>query len=387
MKRRTLLLVIGGIFLLGCGLAAVNVSMNHRVSHPHTTQSPKLPLPKPPKTVPDQKEENTDLDVTHTNVTPPGYQPVSGSFNQRPPRPDMNADQDLQPVALEKPIESHKMAIVPPVPESVLSPVLPSVPSNSGLPKAAVIQIDPKRYRFNNRAAEALSGNALVYSSSTNRAISQRYFAPPGESIELVMYSDAVSSSGMEGGPSTANMIVAAVWQPFYFRGRKLLDVGDKLLGTAANGRVRNRMLVRFNRIIFKTGRSVSIEAVAQDCEGVEGIPGSLQNADNLLPVVSPVLLEAANGFINTYKDQVSATASIHTDSKSGSASFEFTPSAENSLRNGGIGAGQGAIDKVANVISDELLQNRPYILVKAGTRCRAFLMNYLDISNAELGQ
>ena len=204
--------------------------------------------------------------------------------------------------------------------------------------------------------------------------IAKNTFSPRGEYIDLAILHNATTNQ--QGGID----IAAAVWAPFYFQGHKLLDVGDKLLGTASAGKLRDRMLVTFDTVIFKDGRSLKLNAVAQDTDGTLGIKGFMVG-DAFLQSMSSVLLDAAASFMSTFKDMTNNnTPSPFTSTSNGQQEVM-------NAKNGGINTAQGAAQSIAKMVAQDIEENKPYLLVIAGTRCRGYLKAYIDVSTREYGQ
>lgn len=266
--------------------------------------------------------------------------------------------------------------VLPPVPDSLVNQRLPEMTSGTVTsPTVTTIEIDPQRYLFNNQSPQATAGAAIVKLGETNVPdVSIRNFAPRGEWIEVALMHNATSN------PNGDIDVMAAVWEPFYFQGRKLLDVGDKLLGTATKGKFRDRLLVKFDMVVFKDGRSMKIDAVAQDTDGTLGIRGFMVG-DRLLQSMSSILLDAAAGFTNTFKDRLTNNTMNYTGSSITTTTSELETQ---DAKNGGINAGQKALETVAALVAQDIQDNAPYLLVLAGTRCRAYLKASIDTSTRE---
>jgi len=299
-------------------------------------------------------------------VLPNGDPTPSAATTAIPERPGVSWAEATKKVEPE--IVQLQTPPPPPVPETLLRPPIPADRSTS--PRSPVrTEIAPLRYLFNNLSPESTRAQPLVF-SQTGTAIHPEHFAPEGEAIQLALLDHAISNR-------TRTDVVAAVWEPFQFRGRVLLDVGTKILGTAAPGKYRDRLEVTFSKIVFPDGRSLPIQAVAQDVDGSTGVRGT--TVGNLaLQAVVPILLDAAASFSGSFKNRVLVGSSVGSG-----GSLQELPD----LRNGAISAGEGGMAKLNRMVVEEMDQNRPYLVVSAGTRCRALLTRHLDVSGADYGK
>jgi hypothetical protein len=58
--------------------------------------------------------------------------------------------------------------------------------------------------------------------------------------------------------------------------------------------------------------------------------------------------------------------------------------SASQNLTNQGYTAIQGGLGKISDLLATDIEENKPYLVVAPGTRCRAYLQNYIDVSAAD---
>ena len=277
------------------------------------------------------------------------------------------------------------------------------MPINQGdqnYPQApARVVVDPKRYLFDNQSSDATEGVSASWGAGGDGAdLNIKTFSPVGESIVAATINFASTRD-------TDIPIVAAVWQPFYFNNHKLLDVGDHLVGQASPGKVQGRATVKFTKIVFKTGKSLSINAIGTDMEGNVGLPG-VQVGDAVLSAMGPVLLSTASAVIKSFEQSatqvttsggIPAVANSLTGGLTGAvvnagagalgATQSTTQNALQSGKNAGISGAGAAMDKISQLLADDMAENKPYLLVKAGTPCKALLMNPMDVSKASYGQ
>lgn len=274
------------------------------------------------------------------------------------------------------PVVTSNPVIAPPVPDSLINQNLPGTNrNNQDLTPLTVVETEAKRYLFNNLDPGAIAGQVLLFSDSKALNINKKKFAPQSESIELIIgHHIATNNSELD--------VVAFVWEPFYFNGNKILDVGDKIIGKAAAGKFRNRVNVSFDKIIFKDGKSTSLSAIAQNTDGTVGIEGVVIG-DRLLNSMTPILLEMAGAFADTFKDKLKGTASSISSVGQGNRTSQddATP------KTAGINAGQGALEAISTLLAEDLSENKPYVLVLPGTRCKAVLKSYLDTTERDYGK
>ena len=219
--------------------------------------------------------------------------------------------------------------------------------------------------------------------TSADIAISK--FAPIGETVQMAML-DFAATNNFEID------VRAVVLEPFYYNGYKILDVGDVFIGKGAPGKTRDRMLVTFSKLKLSypesdRGKTLQIQAIAQDVDGTVGIRG-YQVGSVVLQSITPVLLETAAAFIEVFKDRSIAAfipsrvsvASLNADTNNGA-------SRSSQLADAGYRAIQGGLEKISDLVAQDVEENKPYLIVPAGTKFRAYLQNFIDVSKAEYGQ
>jgi hypothetical protein len=268
----------------------------------------------------------------------------------------------------------------PPVPDSLLSQGYPGTNVNNanGAVPSAVTVTDPRRYLFNNLSPDAVSGNSVVIASDNDKDYSIAGFAPKSSIIKLAML-QAVSSADMELD------VKAAVSEPFIFQGCRLLEIGDQLLGTAASSNKRDRILVTWHTILYKNGMSTAIDAVAQDPSGQIGIPG-VQVGSRILQSITPVLLDTAAAFVQAFRQNAYTTIIPNNVSVGTVTVTNTSQSAEAQLTDAGLSSIQGALDKISELIAEDVESNKPYIFVMPGVKCQAYLRAPLDVTKRDYG-
>lgn len=305
-------------------------------------------------------------------IYPDGETAPPPEITSLPQRPGFaNEDKDSETVTS---LRKDEFPPAPPVPETLLHPRFPTREAPG--PTAPEIRIAPQRYLFNNLSEEAMQAQPLALAKAGSNPTVKGKFAPQGECIQLALL-DSVVSNRREID------VAAGVWEPLYFGGSKLLEVGDKLLGRAAPGKFRGRLEIIFHKVILKDGRSIPMHAIAQDPDGSMGVKGR-QVGSTALHSIAPILLDMASAFSNSFKNRVLVGA--------GSSAYGYSTAAGGmqdvpDLRNAAITGSQGGISKIQSILAGEIEENRPYLIVPAGTRCRAFLTQLLDVSIADYGK
>jgi hypothetical protein len=235
------------------------------------------------------------------------------------------------------------------------------------------VEIQPDRYRFNNLDASATEGEAVAVKDDS-KTFNLDTFAPEGESIDAVLATNATTDSAEVP-------VQASVYFPFYYKGHMLLPIGTRLLGKAAAGEHRDRMKITFTKIILKgpyrdIGKTITINGVGTDLDGTVGIQG-YRIGNDLLTTLVPILLQFSNAF----------TASLIQNSSSQNpytGQTVQTPLANG--QNAAIQAGQSSIASINQLIAQDVEDNKPYVLVLAGTRVKIVLTEPLDTSKKGFG-
>lgn len=346
----------------------------------------------PPASSPTPEEVNTDAILPDGSIVTPTPTPERPGVIERP------VEVELRPVQAQKSIFTTFPQVA--VPNTITDASLPSRQTNGGTTNVQTIfRTAPGRYLFNNLAPEVLGAEALVMTKSDEEIeYNPSTFSPMGETIQLAMMENATTEN-------TEINITAAVWEPFYFQGNKLLDVGDKLLGTAAPGKKRDRMVIKFSKVVFKDGKSLPITAVAQDIDGTYGVVG-IKIGDVMLNSIAPLLLDTAAAFTGVIQELAYANVA---------GAIQQVPSVNNNSQNTGFGlpgqsqqnqsqqnpnqqfatgstetageGGQTVYQKISSMLAEDIEENKPYLLVPAGTRLQAYLQGPADFSKAEYGK
>ncbi len=265
---------------------------------------------------------------------------------------------------------------------------------SSGESTPVVTRVAKKRYLFRNLADSAVETSAGGKGEDNERSkINLETFAPRGEIIEAAATMSAFSSN-------TDIDVVAAVWLPFYFQGNLLLEPGDRLLGTSkGSSAFRDRMPVKFDRVVLKDGRTLSLDGVALHTDGTEGIKGyriselGKQMVGPLLGaltqgVLSSLMMQASMFTMNPYMGMgYGAYGAIPYGGMMPGSSINGNQMMQQGLMMGGMTGGSQAVNQLMQIVNQDVGQYKPYTFVPAGTRFRVYLKNYLDVSQADYGK
>jgi type IV secretion system protein VirB10 len=152
-------------------------------------------------------------------------------------------------------------------------------------------------------------------------------------------------------------------------------------------------MTITFERVIFKDGRSLPVEAVAQDIDGTYGVKG-IKIGDVLLNSAGPLLLDTAASFFGVLQELAeSATVSAGSSGSGiglGQGQNQNSNSGNDpgqSAATTGVESGKTVFDTISDLLSEDIVDNQPYILIPAGTRLQALLTAPMDTSKAGYGK
>jgi hypothetical protein len=98
------------------------------------------------------------------------------------------------------------------------------------------------------------------------------------------------------------------------------------------------------------------------------------------------VLLDTAAAFIQAFR-QNAYVAIIPNNITAGSVTVSNSgQSSEAQLTDAGLSAVQGGLDKISELIAEDVESNKPYIFVMPGVRCQAYLRAPLDVTKRDYG-
>ncbi|MFZ5807247.1 MAG: TrbI/VirB10 family protein [Verrucomicrobiota bacterium] len=298
--------------------------------------------------------------------------PIGGTLTEeKPPEapmPTIRTEKEGPGRTIVGPEQKTDVSGAPAIPTNLFQARPPEDPQTSTRPTIPPkIKTRPGRYLFNNYTEDAIRGNSIVYQSQAPN-YSLDSFAPMGEWIDIALMHNAATID-------TEIPVTAAVWTPFYFQGHLLLNTGEKLIGRGTKGR-QDRMKVVFDRVIFKTGKSMSIQAIAVDVDGSVGVKGYMVG-DLLLQQLGIIASDAVSSFMEGLMDKEEYMSENGTKATS----------QKGSLQNALTQATKKATTKVQEIVQGEIEENKPYVLVPAGTRARAYLLSPVDVSVADYGK
>lgn len=326
------------------------------------------------------------LDIAKAHEKPPESSPPPIQLN---PPPTEKAKATLGP--LESPPPNRQA----PVPTGLVNQHALVEGSPESTP--VVTRVAKKRYLFRNLADSAMETSAGGKGEESERSkINLDTFAPRGEIIEAAATMSAFSSN-------TDIDVVAAVWLPFYFQGNLLLEPGDRLLGTSkGNSAFRDRMPVKFDRVVLKDGRTLPLDGVALHTDGTEGIKGyriselGKQMVGPLLGaltqgVLYSLMMQASlfsmNPYLGSSYSPYGPYGGFPYSGMMPSGSVNGNQMMQQGLVMGGMMGGSQAVNQLMQIVNQDVGQYKPYTFVPAGTRFRVYLKNYVDVSQADYGK
>ena len=94
--------------------------------------------------------------------------------------------------------------------------------------------------------------------------------------------------------------VIAAASSGYYFDGKAVFKKGDKFFGTVSVKHSLNRLNINFDKIIERSGNSLSIDAIAMMPDGSGGVKGDVHRhyAGNILTSIAQGIAGAASIFV-----------------------------------------------------------------------------------------
>ena len=139
--------------------------------------------------------------------------------------------------------------------------------------------------------------------------------------------------------------------------------------------------MVKFSKIIFLRdgGKSVAVDAVALAPDGTYGVPG-YKVGNVLLDNLVPILFDLSTSFAEALENRLATSTSRGFLGASDNQNI----GTQNIMT--GNGGGQ-VLQTVEKMMAEDMEENRPYLVIPAGTRCRAYLTRYIDVSRKDFGK
>ena len=151
----------------------------------------------------------------------------------------------------------------------------------------------------------------MIVFDNTN-AYQSNWVVPLGSMIKCLLIHNIVTNN-------FEAPVIAQVWEEFYFNGKLLLPFGTRIYGTASAGKQRDRVMVRFNNIVFQDGKTVKINAIGLSKDGSGGLTGTVideQNKKTFIAMALNFLSGMASGLQQTATNQVTGLNQIETSSR-----------------------------------------------------------------------
>ncbi len=160
--------------------------------------------------------------------------------------------------------------------------------------------------------------------------------------------------------------VIAQVWEDFYFDGKLLLPFGTRIYGTASAGRQRDRVLVKFENIVFQNGKTIKINAIGLSQDGSGGLTGTVIDdgtKKTILAMAMNLLSGVALGFQQTSTNTLTGMNQVESNSR-------------NALLNGVANTFQ----KQAQQTQNDVENSKGYAIVLAGNQLVVYFENAADI-------
>jgi type IV secretion system protein VirB10 len=281
------------------------------------------------------------------------------------PKQEVRAPRNENPLdeIIGKPVENA------PIPQEVMAPRPPvELTPREETGPGATVPVLSGRYLFQNRAASASAGGIQGTDvANLSSAVNIQTFAPESHEIDVILLDNVISDN-------TDGNVRGSVLRQFRWNGRPLLQPGDVLIGTVAAGDRRRRVRINWTKILLKDGRTLPIQSIARMPDGTPGVEG-YQIGNLVLSALGPLLADFIVGATQRLAGENQTITSfgqtVSTTSKGGLVEAAYS------------GANK-AFERLRDLMLEELDEEKPFIFVPAGTECRAYLLNHIDLSQAD---
>ncbi len=229
----------------------------------------------------------------------------------------------------------------------VLNPTKPKtvLPSFQPLPKPEVTPIPPINAKI------IVFDNTSVYQS--------KWLVPLGSMVKCLLIHNIVTNN-------FEAPVIAQVWEDFYFDGKLLLPFGTRIYGTAFAGKQRDRVMVKFDNIVFQDGKTIKVNAIGLSKDGSGGITGTVideSNKQGFIAMALNFLGGTALGLQQTGTNAVTGLSQVEASSR-------------NALLNGVASTFQSEAQKVKGDADNA----KGYAIVLAGNQLFVYFEKEADI-------
>ena len=160
--------------------------------------------------------------------------------------------------------------------------------------------------------------------------------------------------------------VISQVWEDFYFDGKLLLPFGTRIYGTASVGKQRDRVLVKFDNIVFQDGKTIKINAIGLSKDGSGGLTGTVIDDHNKQTFLAMALNFLSGTALGLQKTNTNAVTGIN----------EIATSSRNAIINGVANAFQGEAQR----IKADTDNAKGYAIVLAGSELVVYFEKEADI-------
>ena len=162
-----------------------------------------------------------------------------------------------------------------------------------------------------------------------------------------------------------ASPVVTGVIEPLIYNAELILPVGSRLIGSAAAGRMRDRVAVDFHTAVYPDGSTVPIGGLGMMDDGSAGLRGRLVDKKGLR-MLAAFGADFLSGFTmmmaDTYINPVTGNEEIRTDTK-----------------NAVWGGIANSFQKISEDIRTVANRDDAYLVIIAGTPVKVYLNRTVD--------
>ena len=144
------------------------------------------------------------------------------------------------------------------------------------------------------------------------------------------------------------------------------MPFGTRIYGTATAGRQRDRVVVKFDNIVFQDGKTIKINAIGLSQDGSGGLTGTVIDdgtKKTILAMAMNLLSGAALGFQQTSTNALTGIDQVESNSR-------------NALLNGVANTFQ----KQAQQTQNDIENSKGYAIILAGNQLVVYFENEADI-------
>ncbi|MCP4653462.1 MAG: TrbI/VirB10 family protein [Candidatus Omnitrophica bacterium] len=197
----------------------------------------------------------------------------------------------------------------------------------------------------------------VVYDDTKNYKTSM--IVPLGSAVKCLLIYNIISNN-------FNSPVVAQVWEDFYFNEKLLFPFGTRIYGTAAPGKQRDRIVVKFHSAVFQDGKTVNINGLGLSKDGSAGLRGTIVDNRN-----KKLLVEMATNFLAAFALSMQDT---YTSQLTGAKEVMSTS------RNAILEGIASTMEKEAQRVQQQILKSDGYAIVVAGSALMVYFEREADV-------